>query len=267
MPTATSDWSSISRSLSKTYRDRIWNPFIGSIKRYKLINENDTIAVCLSGGKDSFLLAACMKKLQLYSDFPFRVEYIAMDPGYSSDNLESLKENAEKIEIPLHVFESPIFKIATKQDQSPCYLCARMRRGYLYAEAQKIGCNKIALGHHLNDAIETLLLSMMYGSTIQAMAPILNSQNFDHMQLIRPLYAVKEDAILAWKNYHHFTFLHCSCPLSDNNHSNDSFLSKRAEIKDLIAKIKKNNPQIETNLFNSLHAIHPATFPPDSLIY
>ena len=240
------------RSINKKFRKEIWNKFIEGVKNYSLISEGDRIAVCISGGKDSMMLAVLMKMLQRYSDVKFELKYIVMDPGYNPENRRKIENNAEILEIPIHVFETDIFEIADNVTESPCYLCARMRRGHLYAEAQKLGCNKIALGHHLSDVIETTLMGMMYGSQIQGMLPRLKSTNFDGMELIRPLYCILEEDIIRWANYNGLSFIACACKLTARA-AVDENASKRREIKLLIKELKKVNPEIEKNLFNSIH--------------
>ena len=252
----------IERSIIKKYRKSIWNNFVAAIKDYELIREGDRIAVCISGGKDSMLLAKCMQHLQKYSDFEFGVEYIVMDPGYNPENREKIIENAKILDLPITVFDSPIFNsVQNVGGGTPCYLCARMRRGYLYKQAQDMGCNKIALGHHFDDAIETTLMSMLYGAEIKTMMPKLKSTNFEGMELIRPLYLVKEEHILAWKEYNNLRFLQCACrftekiaqekALEEEVHS-----SKRQEMKELINHFRQINPHIETNIFKSVENIN-----------
>ena len=243
---------SAEQSINKKFRKSIWNKFIEGIKNYKLIEENDKIAVCISGGKDSMLMAVLMKMLQRYSEIPFELKFIVMDPGYNPENRAKIIENAKTLNIPIHIFETDIFNIADSVSESPCYLCARMRRGYLYSEAEKLGCNKIALGHHMSDVIETTLLSMMYGSQIQGMLPKLHSTNFEGMTLIRPLYCVLEEDIIHWANYNGLSFIACACKLTARA-AVDENASKRREIKLLIKELKKVNPEIEKNLFNSIH--------------
>ena len=243
---------SAEQSINKKFRKSIWNKFIEGIKNYKLIEENDKIAVCISGGKDSMLMAVLMKMLQRYSEIPFELKFIVMDPGYNPENRAKIIENAKILNIPIHIFETDIFNIADSVSESPCYLCARMRRGYLYSEAEKLGCNKIALGHHMSDVIETTLLSMMYGSQIQGMLPKLHSTNFKGMTLIRPLYCVLEEDIIHWANYNGLSFIACACKLTARA-AVDENASKRREIKLLIKELKKINPEIEKNLFNSIH--------------
>ena len=243
---------SAEQSINKKFRKSIWNKFIEGIKNYKLIEENDKIAVCISGGKDSMLMAVLMKMLQRYSEIPFELKFIVMDPGYNPENRAKIIENAKTLNIPIHIFETDIFNIADSVSESPCYLCARMRRGYLYSEAEKLGCYKIALGHHMSDVIDTTLLSMMYGSQIQGMLPKLHSTNFKGMTLIRPLYCVLEEDIIHWANYNGLSFIACACKLTARA-AVDENASKRREIKLLIKELKKINPEIEKNLFNSIH--------------
>ena len=200
----------IERSINKKYRKELWRPFTEAVKKYELIQEGDRIAVCISGGKDSMLLAKMMQMLQRISDYPFEVKYIAMDPGYNAANRQKILDNAEILNIPLTIFDTDIFNVANNTDRNPCYLCARMRRGHLYSKAKECGCNKIALGHHFSDVIETTLMGMLYGAQIQGMRPKLHSTNFEGMELIRPLYCVHEDSIIAWRNYNELEFLHCA---------------------------------------------------------
>ncbi len=243
------------RSISKTYRKTIWNPFVEAVKKYQLIQAGDKIAVCISGGKDSMVLAVLMRMLQRFSEVPFSLEYIVMDPGYNPENRLRIEENAKILNIPINVFNSDIFNVVVKIEQSPCYLCARMRRGYLYSRAQELGCNKIALGHHMSDVIETTVMGMFYGSQIQAMLPRLKSTNYEGMELIRPMYCIKEDAIIAWSKYNNLEFIQCACRFTEDYKKNENKegLSKRQEIKDLIKSMKKVNPNIEINIFRSIH--------------
>lgn len=249
----------IERSIIKKYRKTIWNNFVGAIKDYELISPNDKIAVCISGGKDSMLLAMCMQHLQKYSDFEFQVEYIAMDPGYTEENRQQLIENAKTLNLPINVFDSPIFhNVDAAGGGSPCYLCARMRRGYLYKQAQELGCNKIALGHHFDDAIETTLMSMLYGAEIKTMMPKLKSTNFDGMELIRPLYMVREKDIISWARYNELHFLSCACSVTQKNDiSCDG--SKRQVVKELIKNLKADNDNVDMNIFKSIHNVNLAT--------
>lgn len=247
----------VERSIIKKYRKAIWNPFIAAVKDYELIKANDKIAVCISGGKDSMLLAKLMQELHKYSEVPFEVVYLVMDPGYNEENRQKIESNAELLNVPITVFETNIFNVANKTEKSPCYLCARMRRGHLYKKAQDLGCNKIALGHHFNDVIETTLIGMFYGSQLQSMPPKLHSTNFKGMELIRPMYRIREDSILAWKRYNNLEFIQCACRFTENleKEGNDSSNSKRQEIKDLISRLKKVNPNIEKSIFNSIHSV------------
>ena len=249
------------RSLIKKYRKELWNPFIAAIKRYELIQSGDKIAVCISGGKDSWLLAMLMKHLQPFSEIPFKLEFICMDPGYSPENRRQIEENAVLLHIPLTIFETDVFSASEQAaGENPCYICARMRRGHLYAEAQRRGCNKIALGHHLNDVIETALMSMTYGAQLQGMVPRLRSTNFEGMELIRPLYCVREDDILAWQRYNGLSFLRCACKFSESA-AYDAGASKRQETKELIRSLRAVNPNVEINLFASLHKVNLDTLP------
>lgn len=250
----------IERSIIKKYRKTIWNNFIRAVKEYDLIKENDCIAVCISGGKDSMLLAKCMEQLKRHSEVPFSLKYIVMDPGYAKPNRELLEANAKLLNIDIEVFESNIFDVAYSAGGSPCYLCARMRRGALYDKARSIGCNKIALGHHFDDVVETALMSMMYSSEIKTMLPKLHSTNFEGMELIRPLYCVKERDIISWCNYNDLHFLRCACRFTEDSAFDES-LSKRKETKELIKKIREFNPNADDNIFRSLHNVNMATIP------
>ncbi len=247
----------VERSIKKKYRKEIWNPFILAVKRYELIKENDRIAVCISGGKDSMLMAKLLQELNKYSDVPFEVKFIVMDPGYNEVNRKKIEENAKLLHIPIEIFETDIFSVANKTDHSPCYLCARMRRGHLYSYARSIGCNKIALGHHFDDVIETTLIGMFYGSQLQSMPPKLHSTNFEGMELIRPMYCIHEKDIIAWARYNGLSFIQCACKFTEMCSKEDySTSSKRQEIKELIRTLKKTNPNIDKCIFNSIHAVH-----------
>ena len=249
------------RSLIKKYRKELWNPFIAAIKRYELIQAGDRIAVCISGGKDSWIMAMLLKHLQPFSEVPFELEYLCMDPGYSPENRKKIEETAVLLNIPVSIFETDIFSASEEAcGENPCYLCARMRRGHLYAEAKKRGCNKIALGHHLNDVIETAVMSMSYGAQLQGMVPRLRSTNFEGMELIRPLYCVREDDIIAWQRYNELTFLRCACKFSEKA-SIDEGASKRQETKELIHRMREVNPNVEINIFASMHKVNLDTFP------
>jgi len=245
----------IERSIIKKFRKSVWNPFCGALNDYELIKEGDKIAVCISGGKDSMILAKCMQELHRHSNIPFEVVYICMDPGYREDNKNLLEKNIEILDIPVEIFNSDIFDIVNTAGGSPCYLCARMRMGALYAKAQSLGCNKIALGHHFDDVIETLLMSMMYSSEIKTMLPKLKSSNFEGLELIRPLYKVKEKDIIAWAKSNSLEFLQCACRFTEDSQIYEG-LSKRREIKNLIANIKKTNPNVDDNIFRSLHNVN-----------
>lgn len=253
----------IERSIVKRFRKDIWNPFISAVKRYELIQENDKIAVCISGGKDSMLLAKLMQHLQKYSEVKFDLVYLVMDPGYNAENRKKIEDNARLLNIPIQVFESDIFAVANSTEKSPCYLCARMRRGFLYAKAQELGCNKIALGHHFSDVIETTLIGMFYGSQIQGMMPKLHSTNFEGMELIRPMYCVHEDSIKAWCRYNNLEFIQCACRFTEDytETDNENGLSKRQEVKELLRELRKTSPDIEKSIFNSIHAVCLDTMP------
>ena len=253
----------IERSIVKRFRKDIWNPFISAVKRYELIQENDKIAVCISGGKDSMLLAKLMQHLQKYSEVKFDLVYLVMDPGYNAENRKKIEDNARLLNIPIQVFESDIFAVANSTEKSPCYLCARMRRGFLYAKAQELGCNKIALGHHFSDVIETTLIGMFYGSQIQGMMPKLHSTNFEGMELIRPMYCVHEDSIKAWCRYNNLDFIQCACRFTEEytETDNENGLSKRQEVKELLRQLRKTSPDIEKSIFNSIHAVCLDTMP------
>ena len=244
------DLKDIEKSIIKRYRKDIWVPFVKCINDYKLINDNDNIAVCISGGKDSFLLAKCIQELERHGKVNFNLKFIVMDPGYNKENLESIKLNAEKLNIPIHIFTSDIFDTVDRiSKESPCYLCARMRRGCLYSEAAKLGCNKIALGHHFDDVIETILLSIIYSGEMKTMMPKLHSTNFPDMELIRPMCYIKEQDIINFSNYAGLKFLNCACKFTSKSSTEN--VSKRKEIKELIKKFRKINPYIETNIYKS----------------
>lgn len=253
-------YQSAERSISKKFRKELWNPFVEAVKNYELIKPGDRIAACISGGKDSMLMAKLLQMLQRFSDVPFGLEFLVMDPGYSEKNRLKITENAEKLNIPIRMFRSDIFEIANGAGGAPCYLCARMRRGHLYAKAKEFGCNKIALGHHFNDVIETTVMGMFYGSQLQAMMPKLHSQNFEGMELIRPLYCVREDDIVAWARYNGLEFIRCACRFTELSAERED-ASKRLETKNLIKELKKTNPNIEKSIFKSIHNICLDTFP------
>ena len=251
------------RSLIKTYRKSIWNPFIAAVKRYELIEPGDKIAVCISGGKDSVALAKLMQELQRHTAQPFELVFMVMDPGYNSENRKLIEDNAALLGIPITIFDSDIFDVTVSVEKNPCYLCARMRRGFLYAKAQELGCNKIALGHHFSDVIETTVMGLFYGGQLQAMPPKLRSKNFPGMELIRPLYCVHEDATIAWKNYNHLQFLQCACRFTEARDAagNGVGQSKRQEIKFLLRELKKTNPNIEKSIFQGINGLQLDTFP------
>lgn len=251
----------VEKSIRKKFRKNIWCKFTKAINQYELVKEGDCIAVCISGGKDSMLMAKLFQELKLHNKFPFEVKFVVMDPGYSPENRKVIEENARKLKIPIHIFESDIFESVYHIEKSPCYLCARMRRGYLYNFAKELGCNKIALGHHYDDVIETILMGMLYGAQIQTMMPKLHSTNFEGMELIRPLYLIREDDIKAWRDYNNLRFIQCACKFTDtcttcNNEENQS---KRVEIKQLIAEIKKKNPYVEAHIFKSVENVNIET--------
>lgn len=246
----------IERSIIKKFRKDIWSKFIKAISDYELIKENDNIMVCISGGKDSFLLAKCIQELIKHGKFPFTAHYVVMDPGYNKVNRQLIEKNAKLLNVPIKIFETSIFDVTAKVEGNPCYLCARMRRGYLYSKAKELGCNKIALGHHFDDVIETTLLSMFYGSEIKTMMPKLHSDNFEGLELIRPLYLIKESAVLAWKKYNELTFINCACRFTENCSIVDDGTSKRNEMKNLVNNLRKINPSIDNNIFTSMNNIN-----------
>ncbi len=254
-------YQEIERSIIKKYRKPLWKKFINGVNEYKLIEEGDKIAVCISGGKDSMLLAKLMQEVQRHGKIPFELEFLVMDPGYNEINRQTIINNAKILNIPITIFNTQIFDIVAEVDESPCYLCARMRRGYLYKNAQALGCNKIALGHHFDDVIETILMGMLYGGQIQTMMPKLHSTNHPGMQLIRPMYLVKEADILAWKQYNDLHFIQCACRFTENCTlcDNGGGGSKRQEMKALIKKFRQINSSIEMNIFRSVHDVNLST--------
>ncbi len=245
-------------SIRKKFRRTIWCKFTKAINEYELVKEGDRIAVCISGGKDSMLMAKLFQELKVHNKFPFEVKFLVMDPGYSPQNREIIEENAKRLGIPITVFESDIFDSVYHVDKSPCYLCARMRRGHLYSYARELGCNKIALGHHYDDVIETILMGMLYGAQVQTMMPKLHSTNFAGMELIRPLYLIREDDIKAWRDYNGLHFIQCACKFTDTctTCNNEENRSKRVEIKELIRELKKKNPFVEGNIFKSVENVN-----------
>ncbi len=250
----------IERSINKTYRKDIWKRFIAGINEYEMIKPGDKIAVCISGGKDSMLLAKCMQILQRHSDFPFEVKYLVMDPGYTPENRQQIEDNAKLLGVPINIFEANIFNYVVDVEDNPCYLCARMRRGYLYKNAQLLGCNKIALGQHFDAVIETVLLSMLYGAEVKTMMPKLHSTNYVGMELIRPLYMVRERDIIRWVNYNDLHFLQCACRFTEKSETEGhESLSKRKEVKKLIETLRKDNPCVEMNIFRSVQNVNLQT--------
>ena len=249
-------------SLRKKFKKSIWCKFTKAINEYELVLPGDKIAVCISGGKDSMLMAKLFQELKRHDKFPFEVEFLVMDPGYSPENRRIIEKNAESMSIPVHIFESDIFDSVFNIEKNPCYICARMRRGYLYSHAKALGCNKIALGHHFDDVIETILMGMLYGGQVQTMMPKLHSTNFEGMELIRPLYLIREDEIKHWRDYNDLHFIQCACKFTDTCTTcapDSRTVSKRMEIKNLIAELKKVNPQVEKNIFRSVENVNLST--------
>lgn len=247
------DYKEVERSIIKKYRKTIWSKFVKAINDYELIKENDKIMVCISGGKDSFLLAKLMQEILRHGKINFNCKYVVMNPGYSKENINIIIENAKSLNIDVEVFETDIFEVANKLNpEHPCYMCARMRRGYLYSKAQELGCNKIALGHHFDDVIETILLNMFYASEIKTMMPKLHSDNFENIELIRPMYLIKEMDILSWTKSNNLKFINCACSFTNKQ----TELGKRQEIKELIKELRKNNKDIDYNIFKSLSNIN-----------
>jgi len=253
----------VESSLLKEFRKPIWRPFMNAVRAYELIKPGDKIAVCISGGKDSMLMAKLMQILQRHSEVPFEAEYLIMDPGYNEINRRRVESNAKLLEIPYTLFESDIFEIANSQEKNPCFLCAKMRRGCLYGKARELGCNKIALGHHFNDVIETTVMGMLWGGQLQGMMPKLHSKNFPGMELIRPLYRVHEEDIIAWKNAHELSFIQCACRFTENCTmcDNGGGGSKRQEVKQLLKRLNRDGGKVEQNVFNAIHTLQLDTFP------
>ena len=250
----------IERSIITKFRKQLWRPFTKAVKEYQLILPHEKIAVCISGGKDSMLLAKLLQELQKHGEAPFELVFLMMDPGYREDNRQIIENNARILGIPLTVFGSEIFDVVAGIEKNPCYLCARMRRGYLYAKAKELGCSKIALGHHFDDVIETTLMGMLYGGKIETMMPKLHSQNFAGMELIRPMYMVKEAAVKAWRDYHHLGFIQCACRFTETQTSyGGGQASKRDEIKALIAELRQRSEFVDSNIFRSVHNINLRT--------
>ena len=249
-------------SLRKKFKKSIWCKFTKGINEYDLVSPNDKIAVCISGGKDSMIMAKLFQELKRHDKFPFEVEFIVMDPGYNAENRQKIEENARNLSIPINIFESDIFGSVEHIEKNPCYICARMRRGYLYSKAKELSCNKIALGHHFDDVIETILMGMLYGGQVQTMMPKLHSTNFEGLELIRPMYLVREADIKHWCSYNELQFIQCACRFTEtcsdigaDGHS----VSKRMETKNLIAELKKINPQVEKNIFRSVENVNLST--------
>lgn len=252
----------VEKSIRKKFHKRIFSKFTKGINEYQMLQEGDKVAICISGGKDSMLMAKLFQELQRHRKFQFDLEFLVMDPGYAPENRRQIEENAKAMNIPITVFETEIFDSVYGIEKSPCYLCARMRRGNLYNKAKELGCNKIALGHHYDDVIETILMGMMYGAQVQTMMPKLHSTNFEGMELIRPMYLVREDDIKHWRDYHKLTFLQCACRFTENTHEineDGSSDSKRLEIKHLIKQLKEINPFIESNIFKSVENVNLST--------
>ena len=245
----------VERSIIKTYRKEIWSKFVKAVIDYELIKENDKVMVCISGGKDSFLLAKCIEELERHGKYPFEAKYVVMDPGYSKYNRDMIDMTAKELNIPIQIFESDIFEVANKlSPNSPCYMCAKMRRGFLYNKAKELGCNKIALGHHFDDVVETTLLSMFYGAEIKTMMPKLHSDNFEGIELIRPLYLIKENAIMSWRDRNGLKFINCACSFTERASKED--ISKRKEIKNLIRELRKVNKDVDFNIFKALDNVN-----------
>ena len=257
MPKELAEYHKIERSIITTYRRELWSPFILAVKKYELIQEGDKIAVCISGGKDSMLLAKLMQQLHRHSEVPFELVFLVMDPGYNEENRRRIEENARRLNVPITIFESDVFAAADSANaESPCYLCARMRRGHLYAKAKELGCNKIALGHHKSDVIETTLMGMLYGAQIQGMLPRIKSMNFDGMELIRPMYCILERDIVRWQEYNNLQFIACACKFTQNLTGGDEdTFSARRKVKALIAELRQENDGVENNIFQSIHNV------------
>ena len=250
-------YKEIERSIIKKYRKEIWSKFVKAVSDYELIQENDRIMVCISGGKDSFLLAKCIEELIRHGKFSFEAKYVVMDPGYSEEHRQDIINVAKKLNLDIEIFKSDIFdSVISMEASSPCYMCARMRRGCLYNKAKELSCNKIALGHHFDDVIETTLLSIFYGSEVKTMLPKLHSDNFPGLELIRPLYLVREESIISWMNSNDLKFINCACKLTEDIEDVDKINSKRKEIKLLIKDIKKINPNVDLNIFKALDNVN-----------
>ena len=257
MPKKLERYQEIERSIITTYRKTIWSPFVLAVKKYRLIESGDKIAVCISGGKDSMLLAKLMQELHRHSEIPFELVFLVMNPGYNQENAQKIEENAKLLHVPITVFESDVFAVSeTVNAQSPCYMCARMRRGHLYAKAKELGCNKIALGHHKSDVIETTVMGMLYGGQIQGMLPRIKSTNFEGMELIRPMYCILEEDVIRWKEYNGLDFIACACKFTQKTTGTDEDgFSARRRVKEWIAQLKKENENVENNIFQSIHNV------------
>ncbi len=248
-------YKEIEREIMTTYRKSIWRNFVKAIKEFKMINEGDKIAICISGGKDSMLLAKCMQEFQKHNEVNFETIFLVMNPGYSEENKQKIIDNANLLNVPITMFETEIFKSVDKIEDSPCYICARMRRGYLYRKAQELGCNKIALGHHLDDVIETVLMSMIYGAQFKTMLPKLHSTSVEGMELIRPLYFVKEEDIIRWRDRNKLEFIQCACRVSERNAIDDNG-SKRQEMKNLLKQLRSSYDKADINIYNSTKKVN-----------
>ena len=255
------DYKEIERSITKSYRKKIWAKFIKGISEFQMVQDGDKIAICISGGKDSMLMAKCFQILKKYSETKFELEFIVMNPGYSQINKQKIIENAKILNIPITMFESSIFDSVEQIEDNPCYICARMRRGYLYEEAKRLGCNKIALGHHFNDVIETILMGMLYGAQVQTMMPKLHSKSHPGMELIRPLYYVREEDIISWANYNKLEFINCACKITQRRLINQKGKtgSKREKVKELIKKLKQDYDKVDMNIFRSVENVNLST--------
>lgn len=256
----TPEYVEIEQSIRKKFRKTIWCRFTRAVREYELVKEGDKIAVCISGGKDSMLMAKLFQELKRHNKFNFEVVFLVMDPGYSPENRQIIEANAKRMNIPITVFESDIFDAVFNIEKSPCYLCARMRRGHLYSKAKELGCNKIALGHHYDDVIETILMGMLYGAQMQTMMPKLHSTNFEGMELIRPLYLIREDDIKKWRDSNDLHFIQCACKFTDTcSTCGGENTSKRVEVKNLIRQLKETNPFVESNIFKSVENVNLST--------
>ena len=249
-------YEEIEKSITTTYRKKIWSKFIIGVKEFKMVQDGDKIAVCISGGKDSMLLAKCMQELQKHRQVKFDLVFLVMDPGYNPINRQKVINNAKLLNIPITMFNTNIFEAVEKIDDHPCYICARMRRGYLYRKAQELGCNKIALGHHFDDVIETILMGMLYGAQMQTMMPKLHSENFEGLELIRPLYLVKEESIISWRKHNDLTFINCACRFTEGCFLINDGTSKRREVKELIKTMKQVNLNVDQNIFKALDNVN-----------